>query len=257
MGGNRGTRTGQGGVTPASPVRLRAPSRPPARHCRGSPSCPARGWDGSGCPQPSGGGGRPQMGPPPDPLPALLAALFGTRSAGGSTVTGHIPSLWCCHGPPVSPPRCHQHLPGEPGGPVALVVPGDHLDRGHPAKGNLPVPKMILKDWFLPKKCIPAPPHTPSRPPPAFTWGPPSPLHPGGPGSRLLLPGGPWGTEGGQRAPRAPPEPPGTPTHTHHRSAGTWGSLLPPGTPGAFLPLGGGERKGFRVRVEGEGGSST
>lgn len=149
------------------------------------------------------------MGPPPDPLPALPAALFGTRSAGGSTVTGHIPSSWWCHGPPVSPPRCHQHLPGEPGGPVALVVPGDHLDQGHPAKGNLPVPKMILKDWFLPKNCIPAPPHTPSRPPPAFTWGPPSPLHPGGPGSRLLLPGGPWGTEGGQRAPRAPQSPQG------------------------------------------------
>lgn len=204
-----------------------------------------------------GVGGRPQTGLPPDPLPALPAALFGTRSAGGSTVTGHVPSSWCCHGPPVSPPRCHQHLPGEPGGPVALVAPGDHLDQGHPAKGNLPVPKMILKDWFLPKKCIPAPPHTPSRPPPAFTWGPPSPLHPGGPGSRLLLPGGPWGTERGQRAPRAPPAPPGTPTHTHHLSAGSWGSLLPPGTPGAFLPLGGGERKGFRVRVEGEGGSST
>lgn len=149
------------------------------------------------------------MGPPPDPLPALPAALFGTRSAGGSTVTGHIPSSWWCHGPPVSPPRCHQHLPGEPGGPVALVAPGDHLDQGHPAKGNLPVPKMILKDWFLPKNCIPAPPHTPSRPPPAFTWGPPSPLHPGGPGSRLLLPGGPWGTEGGQRAPRAPQSPQG------------------------------------------------
>lgn len=112
------------------------------------------------------------MGPPPDPLPALPAALFGTRSAGGSTVTGHVPSSWCCHGPPVSPPRCHQHLPGEPGGPVALVVPGDHLDRGHPAKGNLPVPKMILKGCFSPK--------TASQHPPTHHPGPLQPL-PGGP----------------------------------------------------------------------------
>lgn len=196
------------------------------------------------------------MGPPPDPLPALPAALFGTRSAGGSTVTGHVPSSWCCHGPPVSPPivtSTYRVSRGArwPWWSLGTIWTGVTLQRE-----TFQSPKWSKRTGFSPKTASQHPP-TPSRPPPAFTWGPPSPLHPGGPGSRLLLPGGPWGTEGGQRAPRAPPAPPGTPTRTHHLSAGTWGSLLPPGTPGAFLPLGGGERKGFRVRVEGEGGSST
>lgn len=233
MGGNRGTRTGQGGGHPGLTCAPSCPFSPPCPALPRFPFLPCEGMGWLRVSPALGVGGRPQMGPPPDPLPALPAALFGTRSAGGSTVTGHVPSSWCCHGPPVSPPRCHQHLPGEPGGPVALVAPGDHLDRGHPAKGNLPVPKMVQKDWFLPKNCIPAPPHTTPAPSSLYLGAPLS-SPPRGAGLEAAPPGWSLGNRGGSASTQGTPRAPRDPNPHSPPLRGDLGVPSPPGHPGSL-----------------------
>lgn len=124
----------------------------------------------------------------------------------------------------------------------------------------------LLSAHLIPKRVLPPACSTAatrhhrawSWPLPDLTWGPPSPLHPGVPGSGLVLPGGPWGAEmGAERASQHPMEPRGCEPITYHLAARAWGTLLPPGTPGTFPPLSEGRRKGFSNQAVGEGGSAS
>lgn len=170
------------------------------------------------CPQSLG-----QMDGPPCPralpaLPALPAALSGTRSAEGSAISGHIPSMGtrgtgspsADHGAP--PARGTYRVSGWSRGshwPRGTVLAGVSLEivgveREAELLAVLPahlIPKKGPANRLLHRRAR-------SRPLPALTWGPPSPLHPGVPGSGLLLPGGPWGAERGlSETPRHSVEP--------------------------------------------------
>lgn len=175
-----------------------------------------------GVPSPWGGrgGGRPQTGPPTRPPTCAPGCPFWHEVCGGKHRHRPRPQAVVSARPPRCPPR-HQHLPGEPGGLVALVAPGDRLDRGLPAKQRrwerrrapgvlptLPVPKMVLRTGFPPPRCCPAPPRTIPAPSSLYLGTPlSSPSR--GAGLEAAPPGWSLGKRGGRRAPTAPTRPQG------------------------------------------------
>lgn len=248
----RGSRGWQGSLP--SPGCLRSPSVPRGRGCHGSPSCPARRGDGSGSgremsPIPGADGPPRPRGLPA--LPVLPSALSGMRSAEGSVVSGHVPSMGTC-GTGTRGTGTHGTETWGPAAGGTYRVSGGTWGSRWPrgtilARVSLEITGVereaellaLLPAHLIPGRVLlPGCSATTSRHPRAWswdlTWGPPSPLHPGVPGSGLLLPGGPWGAERGLS------EPPSTPWSP--RAASLYspplreglGAPSPPGHPGSL-----------------------